>query len=162
MARTLGPQLAAVVLTLAAPAVSTLGALTTGLNGIFRPRSGRPPGYGVTVGATVAVTRLAAALAALIARRDALVAIPVSPGMWLITGLAVVIAGIQLGHTGLAHGRVILVAASIIGTAAGMLFAPHYGRLQRTRQAMTMRQPGQAARNSRRRQQRAHGNTRPR
>jgi hypothetical protein len=50
----------------------------------------------------VAVATLAAALAALIARRDALVAIPVSPGLWLITGVAVVIAGFQLGHTGLA------------------------------------------------------------
>lgn len=47
-------------------------------------------------------------------------AIPVSPGMWPITGLAVVIAGIQLGPTGLPRWRVILVAASIIGAATGM------------------------------------------
>ena len=44
-----------------------------------------------------------------------------------------------VGHTGLAYWRVILVAASIIGTAADMLLPLHRGRAQRTRQAMTMR-----------------------
>ena len=62
---------AAVLLTLAAPAVSTSGALTTGLNGTS-PAVRFPPGYGATLAATVAATALAAVLAALIARRDAL------------------------------------------------------------------------------------------
>ena len=113
---------AAVLLTLAAPAVSTWGALTTGLNGTS-PTVGFPPGYGVTLVATVAATTLAAVLAALIARRDALVAIPVSLGIWAITGLGVVAAGIHLGHTGLTHWGIILVAASLIGAVVGVLVA---------------------------------------
>ena len=93
---------AAVLITLAAPAISTSGALTTGLNGTS-PEVRFPPGYGVTQVVTVAVTTLAAVLAALIARRDALIAIPVSLGIWAITGLSVVAAAIQLGHAGLAQ-----------------------------------------------------------
>jgi len=112
----------AVLLTLAAPAVSTSGALTTGLKGTS-PAVAFPHGYWVTLVATVAVTVIAAVLAALIARRDALVAIPVSLGLWLIIGLAVVVAGIQLGHAGLAHWGVVLIAASIIGAAVGMPLA---------------------------------------
>jgi uncharacterized membrane protein len=91
---------AAILLTLAAPLVSISGALTTGLNGTS-PAVRFPPGYGVTMAATVAATTLAAILTALIARRDALVAIPVSLGIWAITGLSAVAAGLQLGHTGL-------------------------------------------------------------
>ena len=113
---------AAVLLTLAAPAVSTWGALTTGLNGTS-PAVGFPPGYEVTLAATVAATTLAAVLAALIARRDALLAIPVSLGIWAITGLGVVAAGIHLGHTGLTHWGIILVAASLIGAVVGVLVA---------------------------------------
>ena len=113
---------AAVLLTLAAPAVSTWGALTTGLNGAS-PAVGFPPGYGVTLAATVAATTLAAVLAARVARRDALVAIPVSLGIWAITGLGVVAAGIQLGHTGLTHWGIVLVAASLIGAVVGVLVA---------------------------------------
>ena len=117
---------AAVLLTLAAPAVPTWGALTTGLNGTS-PAVGFPPGYGVTFAATVAATTLAAVLAALIARRDALAAIPVSLGIWAITGLGVVAAGIQLGQTGLTQWGIILVAASLIGAAVGMLVAARRG-----------------------------------
>jgi hypothetical protein len=115
---------AAVLITLAAPAIATSGALTTGLNGTS-PAVRFPPGYGVSLTATVAATTLAAVLAALIARRDALVAIPVSLGIWFITGLSVVAAGAQLSHTGLTLWGVILVAASITGAAAGMLLAAH-------------------------------------
>src|SRR5215469_1731365 len=113
---------AAVLLTLAAPAVSTWGALTTGLNGAS-PAVGFPPGYGVTLAATVAATTLAAVLAARVARRDALVAIPVSLGIWAITGLGVVAAGIQLGHSGLTRWGIVLVAASLIGAVVGVLVA---------------------------------------
>ena len=118
---------AAVLLTLAAPAVSTWGALTTGLNGTS-PAVGFPPGYGVTLVATVAATTLAAVLAALIARRDALVAIPVSLGIWAITGLGVMAAGIQLGHTGLTHWGIVLVAASLTGAVIGVLVAARRGQ----------------------------------
>jgi hypothetical protein len=118
---------AAILLTLAAPLIAISGALTTGLNGTA-PAVSFPPGYGVTLTATVAATTLAAVLAALIARRDALVAIPVSLGLWLITGLGVIAAGVQLGHAGLTGWGVILVAASLIGAAAGMLLAARRGR----------------------------------
>jgi hypothetical protein len=117
---------AAILLTLAAPLVSISGALTTGLNGTS-PAVRFPPGYGVTLAATAAATTLAAVLAALIARRDALVAIPVSLGIWAITGLSVVEAGLQLGYAGLTKWGVILVAASLIGAAAGMLLAARRG-----------------------------------
>jgi len=118
---------AAILLTLAAPLVSISGALTTGLNGTS-PAVRFPPGYGVTLAATVAATMLAAVLAALIARRDALVAIPVSLGIWAIAGLGVVAAGLQLGHTGLTHWGIILVAASLIGAAVGMIVAARRGQ----------------------------------
>jgi hypothetical protein len=49
-------------MTLAAPAISFSGALTTGLNGTS-PAVRFPLGYGVTLAATVAATTLAAALA---------------------------------------------------------------------------------------------------
>ena len=117
---------AAVLITLAAPAISTSGALTTALNGTS-PAVRFPPGYGVTLAATVAATMLAAVMATLIARRDALVAIPVSLGIWAIAGLGVVAAGLQLGHTGLTHWGIILVAASLIGAAVGMLVAARRG-----------------------------------
>ena len=135
---------AAVLITLAAPAISTSGALTTGLKGTS-PAVMFPPGYGVTMVVTVAVTTLAAVLAALIARRDALVAIPVSLGIWAITGLSVVTVAIQLGHAGLAHWGVILVVATVIAAAAGMPLAAHRGRPQSTRRQITMREPGRTA-----------------
>jgi hypothetical protein len=118
---------AAVLMTLAAPAISASGALATGLNGTS-PAVRYPPGYAVSLAATIAATTLAAVLAALIARRDALVAIPVSLGIWFITGLSVIAAGAELGHTGLTLWGVILVAASITGAAAGMLLAAHRGK----------------------------------
>jgi hypothetical protein len=118
---------AAVLLTLAAPAVSISGALTTGLNGTS-PALRFPPGYGAALAATVTATTLAAVLAALIARRDALVAIPVSLGIWAMTGLGVVAAGVQLGHTGLTEWGTILVVASLTGAAAGMLLAARRNR----------------------------------
>jgi hypothetical protein len=118
---------AAVLLTLAAPLISFSGALTTGLKGTS-PAVRFPPSFWVSLTATVAATALAAVLAALIARRDALVAIPVSLGIWFITGLSVIAAAVQLGHAGLALWGVILVAASLIGAAAGMLLAARRGR----------------------------------
>ena len=115
---------AAGLMTLAAPAIAFSGALTTGLNGTS-PAVRFPPGYGVTLAATIAATTLAAALAALIARRDALIAIPVSLGIWVFTGLSVVVFGLQQGYDGLTEWGVILAVASIIGAAAGMPLAAH-------------------------------------
>jgi hypothetical protein len=68
---------AAVALCLAGPAVWFAGVLTTGLSGTAAA-VGFPPGYGVTLVAAAAIA--AAALAALIARRDALAAIPAALG----------------------------------------------------------------------------------
>ena len=118
---------AAVLITLTAPAISMSGALTIGLNGTS-PAVRFPPGFGVSLAATIAATTIAAVLAALIARRDALIAIPVSLGLWAITGASVVAAGIQLRHTGLADWGWILVAASLIGAAVGMPLAAHRSR----------------------------------
>jgi hypothetical protein len=115
---------AAILITLAAPLVSISGALTTGLKGPS-PAVGFPPGYWVTLAVTVTVTTLAAAIAAFIARRDALIAIPVSLGIWVFTGLSVVFFGIQRGYGGLTEWGGILVVASLIGAAAGMLLAAH-------------------------------------
>lgn len=48
-----------------------------------------------------------------------------SLGIWAITGLSVVAAGIKLGDTGLTHWGIILVAVSLIATVVGMLLASH-------------------------------------
>ena len=114
------------LITLVAPVISMSGALTTGLKGTS-PAVGFPPGYGATLAAAVAATTLAAVLAALIAGRDALIAIPVSLGLWAITSASVVAAGLQLGHAGLTGWGWILVAASVIAAVAGMLLAAHRG-----------------------------------
>jgi hypothetical protein len=118
---------AAVMITLVAPVISMSGALTTGLNGTS-PAVKFPPGYGVALAATVAATTVAAILAALIARRDALVAIPASLGLWALIGVSVVAEGTQLGHTGLTGWGWILVAASVIAAAAGTAVAAHRGQ----------------------------------
>ena len=69
------------------------------------------------------MTTLAAALAAHLARRDALVVIPVTLGLWAITGAAAVSAGVQLGHAGLAQWGMLTAAASVAGIAAGVILA---------------------------------------
>jgi hypothetical protein len=118
---------AAVALCLAGPAVSFAGVLTTGLSGTAAAVR-FPPGYGVTLVAVAAATILSAVLAALIAHRDALVAIPVTMGLWFAVGVAAGIAGVQLSHPGLAHWGIVLIAASVTGAAAGMLLAARRGQ----------------------------------
>jgi hypothetical protein len=135
---------AVILLTLAAPAVAISGELTTGLHDTA-PAVGFPHGYRVTLAATVAAATQAAVLAALIARRDALMAIPVSLGIWAVIGLDVVAARIQLGHTGLPHWGIILVAASLIGAAAGMLLAAHHGQPGRRNRRPAAIRPGRPA-----------------
>lgn len=100
--------------------------LTTGLNGTS-PAVRFPPGYGVSLAATVAATTVAAILVALIARRDAQIAIPVSLGIWAITGASVVAVGLHR-RTGLTDWGWILIAASVIAAAAGMPLATHRRR----------------------------------
>jgi len=112
---------------LAGSAVSFARVLTTGLSGTAAAVR-FPSGYGVTLVATAAATVLAAALAALIARRDALVAIPAALGIWFAVGVGAGIAGIKLSHPGLAHWGVAVMAASVIGAAAGMLLAARRGQ----------------------------------
>ena len=113
---------AAVALSLAGPAVSFAGVLTTGLSGTAAAVR-FPPGFGVSLVATAAAAIVAAVLAALIARRDALVAIPAALGLWFAVGVAAGIAGVKLSHPGLAHWGVAVIAASLTGAAAGMPLA---------------------------------------
>ena len=118
---------AAVLITLLAPAISMSGTVTTGLNGTS-PAVRFPPGFGVSPAAAIAATTVAAVLAALIARRDALIAIPVSPGPWAITGASVIAVGTQARHTGLTDWGWIPAAASLTGAAAGIPLAAHRSR----------------------------------
>jgi len=120
---------AAIALCLAGPAASFAGVLTTGLSGTAAAVT-FPPGYGVTMAATAAATILAAVLAALIAGRDALVTIPAALGVWFIVGVGAGIAGIELGHPGLAHWGIVIIAASITGAVAGMLQAARQRQAQ--------------------------------
>jgi hypothetical protein len=117
---------AAVALSLAGPAVSFAGVLTTGLSGTAAA-VGFPHGFWVTLVAAAAAV-LAAVLAALIARRDALVAIPAALGLWFAVGVAAGIAGVKLSHPGLAHWGVAVIAASVTGAAAGLLLAARRGQ----------------------------------
>lgn len=110
---------AAVVLCLAGPAVSFAGVLTTGLSGTAAAVR-FPPGYGVTLVATAA--------AALIARRDALGAIPAALGIWFAVGVGAVIAGVEPSHPGLAHWGIVVIVASVTGAAVGMLLAARRGQ----------------------------------
>jgi hypothetical protein len=116
---------AAVVLCLAGPAVSFAGVLTTGLSGTAAAVR-FPASYGVTLVATAAAT----VLAALIARRDALVAIPATLGIWFAVGVGAGIAGLELSHSGLAYWGVAVIVASVTGAAAGMLLAVRRGQAQ--------------------------------
>ena len=95
--RTLAAAAVAMLLALAAPAVSFLPALTTSIHG-----SGAavtfPHGYPVMLIITIAVTAVACALGALIAGRAGLVAIPLGLAPWAVAGLALILAGASLGH----------------------------------------------------------------
>jgi hypothetical protein len=114
----------AVLITLVAPSYLCPAPSLPGLKGTS-PAVGFPPGYGASLAATIAATTLAAVLAALIAGRDAMITSPVSLGLWAIPGASVVAEGLQLGHAGLTGWGWILVAASVIAAAAGMLLAAH-------------------------------------
>jgi hypothetical protein len=110
---------AALLLALAAPAVSLLPWLTTGLRGSGAAVS-FPHGFAVTLITTLVVTAAACALGGLIAKRAALVAIPLGLVWWALTGLGVTIAGISLGHAHLTDWGIVLLAAAVAGAAAGL------------------------------------------
>lgn len=110
---------AALLLALAAPAVSLLPALTTGLRG-SAPAVSFPHGYAVMLIATVAVTAAACALGGFISGRAGLVTIPLGLGLWAIAGLGVTVAGLSLGHAHLADWGIALLAAAAAGAGAGL------------------------------------------
>jgi hypothetical protein len=113
---------AALLLALAAPALSLLPALTTGLRG-SAPAVSFPHGYAVTLIATVAVTAAACALGGFISHRAGLVTIPLGLGLWAIAGLGVIAAGLSLGHAHLADWGIVLLTAVAAGAGAGLLAA---------------------------------------
>ena len=111
---------AAALLALAAPAVSFLPSLTTDVHG-----SGAaitfPHGFAVMLLVTVAVTAVACALGALLARRAGLVAIPIGVALWAVIGFALIAAGQALGHHAhLTDWGIALMAAALAGAAVGL------------------------------------------
>ena len=121
--RTLAAAAVAMLLALAAPAVSFLPALTTGIHG-----SGAavtfPHGYAVMLVVTVVVTAVACTLGALIAGRAGRVAIPIGLAVWAIIGSALIIAGASLGHHAhLADWGIALLAAVVAGAVIGLPLA---------------------------------------
>ena len=113
----------AMLLALAAPAVSFLPALTTDIHG-----SGAsvtfPHGYPVMLIVTLVVTMAACVLGALIAGRAALVAIPLGLALWAITGFAMILAGASLGHHAhLIDWGIAFIAAAVAGAAVGLPLA---------------------------------------
>ena len=118
--RTLAAAAVAMLLALAAPAVSFLPALTTGIHG-----SGAavtfPHGYPVMLIITIAVTAVACALGALVAGHAGLVAIPLGLAPWAVAGLALILAGATLGHHAhLNDWGIALMAATVAGAATGL------------------------------------------
>jgi hypothetical protein len=119
---TLARAAVAMLLALAAPAISFLPALTTDIHG-----SGATVtfahGYTVMFIVTVAVTAVACVLGALIAGRAALVAISIGLAVWAVIGLAVTLAGASLGHTHLTEWGIAFMAAALAGAAVGLPLA---------------------------------------
>ena len=95
-ARQLWPAGIALVLALAAPAVSLLPALMTGVHGTGAAIT-FPHGFAVALLVTVAVTAAACAAGAWLARRAGLAAIPLGLALWSVIGVATIAAGLSLG-----------------------------------------------------------------
>jgi hypothetical protein len=118
--KTVAGAAAAVILAFAAPAVSFIPALTTDIHG-----SGAavrfPHGFAVMLIVTVAVTVVACAVGALVARRAGLAAIPAGLALWAIIGIALIGAGFVLGHhIHLIDWGIALLAAALAGAAVGL------------------------------------------
>jgi hypothetical protein len=113
----------AALLAVTAPAVSFLPALTTNVHG-SGAKVTFPHGYPLMLGVTIAVTMTACAAGALVAKRAALLAIPAGLALWAVIGLAVIIAGLDLGnHAHLAEWGIALIAAAAAGAAVGLPLA---------------------------------------
>ena len=116
---TLARAAVAMLLALAAPAVSFLPALTTNIHG-----SGAavtfPHGYPVMLIVTIVVTAVACALGALIAGHAALVVMSIALAVWAVIGLAVTFAGAALGHTHLTLWGIAFMAAALAGAVVGL------------------------------------------
>jgi hypothetical protein len=122
-ARTLARAGVAALLALAAPAVSFLPALTTNVHG-SGAKVTFPHGYPLMLAVTIAVTAVACVLGALLARRGALLPIPLGLALWVVIGLAVIIAGLVLGnHAHLTEWGIALIAAAAAGAATGLPLA---------------------------------------
>jgi hypothetical protein len=122
-ARTLARAGVAALLALAAPAVSFLPALTTNVHG-SGAKVTFPHGYPLMLAVTIAVTAVACVLGALLAQRAALLAIPLGLALWVVIGLAVIIAGLVLGnHAHLTEWGIALMAAAAAGAATGLPLA---------------------------------------
>jgi hypothetical protein len=120
---TLTAAAAATILSLAGPAVSFIPALTTNIHGSGAAVT-YPHGYTVMLVVTVAVTAVACALGAVIARRAALVAIPVGLALWAVIGFALIVVGVTLSHHAHLTGwGIALLAAVVAGAAVGLPFA---------------------------------------
>ena len=120
---TLARAAAAMVLALAAPAVSFLPALTTNVHG-----SGAavtfPHGYAVMLVVTIVVTAIACALGAIIAGRAGLMAISIGLTVWALIGFVLIVAGLSLGHHAhLTEWGIALLAAALAGAAVGLPLA---------------------------------------
>ena len=119
---TLARAAVAMLLALAAPAVSFLPALTTNVHG-----SGAavtfPHAYAVMFIVTVVVTAAACALGALIAGRAGRVAISLGLALWAIIGLTVTIAGASFGYAHLTEWGIAFMAAALAGAAVGLPLA---------------------------------------
>jgi len=121
-ARQLWPAGIALVLALAAPAVSLLPALMTGVRGTGTAIS-FPHGFAVALLVTAAVTAAACAAGAWLARRAGLAAIPLGLALWSVIGAATVVAGLSLGHANLTDWGILLLSAVAAGLAAGLPLA---------------------------------------
>ena len=120
---TLARAAVAMLLALAAPAVSFLPALTTNIHGSGAAAT-FPHGYAVMLVVTVVVTAVACTLGALIAGRAGRVAIPIGLAVWAIIGSALIIAGASLGHHAhLTDWGIALLAAALAGAASGLPLA---------------------------------------
>jgi len=121
--RTLAQAGVAALLALAAPGVSFLPSLTTGIRGSGAAIS-FPHGYAVMFVVTIAVTAAACAVGALLAGRAALVAIPLGLAWWALIGFALILAGLALRHHAhLTDGGIALPAAAVAGAVVGLPLA---------------------------------------
>jgi hypothetical protein len=112
----------ATLLVLAAPAVSLLPGLTTGISG-----SGAsvkfPPGYTEMLIITVLVTVAASALGAWIAGHAGFAPMRFVLAWWAVISVAVAAAGVSLGHARLTDLGIAVLVAALAGAAVGLPLA---------------------------------------